>query len=51
MVYAGLTAGAIGLAQFNIRLPDTLEAASPAELVIQFGAASSMPVALAIGRN
>lgn len=49
--FAGLTGGSIGLAQFNIRVPDALPTASTGELVIQFGNAASRSVMLALGQK
>jgi uncharacterized protein (TIGR03437 family) len=44
--FAGLTPGAIGLAQFNVQVPGSLPAGSTAPLVISFNGAASQPVQL-----
>lgn len=46
--YSGMTGGAVGLAQFNIKLPASLPRNDSLPLVIQFGNVSSSPVNLAI---
>lgn len=46
--FSGLTPGAVGLAQFNIKVPSTLPTASTLPLVIQFGSVSSPSVNLAV---
>lgn len=46
--FSGLTPGAVGLAQFNIKLPSSLAQKDSLPLVIQFGEVSSPPVNLAI---
>jgi uncharacterized protein (TIGR03437 family) len=47
-LFAGLTPGFVGLAQFNIRLPDRLPAGSSLPLIIRFGSASTQTVNLAV---
>ena len=46
--FSGLAPTAVGLAQFNIKLPDSLPDLASVPLVIQFGDASSQPVNLAV---
>ena len=46
--FAGLTPGGIGLAQFNIRVPNNLPSGSTLPLVINFNGAASYPVNLAV---
>ncbi|MEX2264252.1 MAG: hypothetical protein WD696_20020 [Bryobacteraceae bacterium] len=46
--FSGMTPGSVGLAQFNIKLPDTLPQVSILPLVIQFGDFGSPPVNLAV---
>ena len=48
VLYAGLTVGFVGLAQFNIQLPNPLPGGSSLPLLISFGSASSQPVNLAV---
>ncbi len=48
--FAGLTPGSVGLAQFNITLPDSLPSGN-LPLVIQFPGDSSAPVNLAVKGN
>jgi uncharacterized protein (TIGR03437 family) len=47
-LFAGLTPGSIGLAQFNIKLPEVLPPGTSLPLVIQFGPARSKAVDLAV---
>lgn len=47
--YAGLTPGSVGLAQFNIRLPDVLTSGLPA-LVVRFDNVASPPVFIPVSR-
>jgi len=44
--FAGLTPGAIGLAQFNVQVPGSLPSGSSLPLVINFNGAASAPVNL-----
>ena len=46
--FAGLTPDAIGLAQFDIQVPQDLPAGSTLPLIINFSAATSTPVNLAV---
>ncbi len=46
VTYAGLSYGAIGLAQVQIQLPDTLPAGNPLSLLIAIGGSSSQSVLL-----
>jgi uncharacterized protein (TIGR03437 family) len=46
--FAGLTPGLIGLAQFNVQVPNNLPSGSALPLVINFNGAASSPVNLAV---
>jgi sugar lactone lactonase YvrE len=46
--FAGLTPGGIGLAQFNIQVPNNLSSGSTFPLVINFNGATSAPVNIAV---
>ncbi len=46
--FSGMTPGAIGLAQFNIKLPEALPPGENLPLVIRFGEVASQPVMLAV---
>jgi uncharacterized protein (TIGR03437 family) len=46
--FAGLTPGGIGLAQFNIQVPNNLSSGSTFPLVINFNGATSPPVNVAV---
>lgn len=48
VAFAGLTPGAIGLAQFNIQVPNNLSSGSTFPLVFNFNGATSPPVNLAV---
>lgn len=48
VLFAGLTAGLVGLAQLNIQLPTELPAGDRAALEIRLGSSRSVPVELAI---
>ena len=48
VLFAGLTSGFVGLAQFNIQLPNPLPGGGSLPLVISFGSASSQPVNIAV---
>jgi uncharacterized protein (TIGR03437 family) len=47
--FAGLTPGAVGLVQFNVRVPELPQERTSADMVIRFGDVSSLPVKLSIG--
>ena len=48
VAFAGLTPGGIGLAQFNIQVPENLPSGSSLPLVINFNEATSAPVNVAL---
>jgi uncharacterized protein (TIGR03437 family) len=48
VTFAGLTPGSVGLAQFNVKVPDNLPSGSTLPLVINFNGATSQPVNLAV---
>jgi uncharacterized protein (TIGR03437 family) len=50
VTYAGLTYGAIGLAQAQVKLPETLPAGNPLSLQLTDGGYSSQIVPLWVGQ-
>jgi uncharacterized protein (TIGR03437 family) len=51
VVFAGLTPGSIGLAQFNVRLPADLPQGPYLPLIVKFGDVASPPVQLPVRDN
>ena len=51
VTFAGLTPQSIGLAQFNVRIPQGLPSAASLPLVIAFGSAMSQPVQLYVAKT